>query len=211
MNVLVIAPHPDDEAIGCGGSISLHLQRKDRVTTVFLTSGELGLKHLAREEAWRIREKEAQKAGRILQMAEVTFLRQPDWYLGDSVQEAAALLGPILERERPELVYLPHPQEWHPDHQACLPIVSAAYDRMKSPRPGFLGYEIWTPLSTYDHVEDITAVMKLKLRAIRAYRSQLIEFRYDRAVSGLNQYRGTMAGKCDFAEVFQTLDAGGSH
>ena len=60
LDILFIAPHPDDEAIGCGGTIGLHVDRGDRVLTVFLTSGELGLKRLPREEPWRERETEAQ-------------------------------------------------------------------------------------------------------------------------------------------------------
>ena len=79
MNVVVIAPHPDDEAIGCGGSICLHHSRGDRVTAVFLTSGELGLKHLPADEACRIREAEARAAATILGIAAIDFLRLPDW------------------------------------------------------------------------------------------------------------------------------------
>ena len=65
MNVLVVVPHPDDESIGCGGTICLHAARGDRVAAVFLTSGELGLRKLPQEKAWRVREREAEKAAEI--------------------------------------------------------------------------------------------------------------------------------------------------
>src|SRR4051794_8637244 len=111
MNILVVAPHPDDEAIGCGGSICLHAGRGDRVATVFLTSGELGLKHLAREEAWRVREHEAEAAAAVLGISALSFLRLPDWGLSDRVNETAAELRPILDREQSSVIYLPHRQE----------------------------------------------------------------------------------------------------
>ena len=126
MNVLVIAPHPDDEAIGCGGAICLHQERGDRVTAVFLTSGELGLKHLSRDEAWRVREGEAETAAEVLGIAALVFLRLPDWDMDEAVDDAAMALRPVLERDPPDMVYLPHPGEWHPDHRAALPIVRAA-------------------------------------------------------------------------------------
>lgn len=205
MNVLVIAPHPDDEAIGCGGTIGLHVARGDRVLAVFLTSGELG-SCLPREQAWRQRETEAQAAAEVLGTADLIFLRRGDWFVSESVEQIATTLRPILYRESPGLIYLPHSGEWHPDHKASLSVVRTALQRDDYPPPILRCYEFWTPLTQYDHVEDITETMARKLRAIRCYRSQLAQYRYDRAVRGLNQYRGITAAKCRFAEVFKDFD-----
>ncbi len=205
MNVLVIAPHPDDETIGCGGALCLHAAKGHRVAVVFLTSGELGLKDRARAEAWKIRESEAKAAARQLGVARLEFLRLPDWMLGDHLKRGARLLQPILRAEKPELIYVPHPHDWHPDHQAALPLLRAAWRGVRVPAPELRAYEVWTPLREFDHVEDISRVMPRKLRALRAHRSQLGGFDYERAVTGLNQFRGTLAGKCRWAEVFQTV------
>ncbi len=202
MKVLVVAPHPDDEAIGCGGAICLHVARGDRVTAVFLTSGELGLKHLPRDEAWRVRESEARGAAEVLGLSSLTFLRSPDWTLGDHIGETAEKLQTVLRDENPELLYLPHAGDAHPDHQATLPIVRRAL-RGNSRR--LLGYEVWTPLAEYDEVKDISGAMERKLEAVKLYRSQLGYYQYERAVRGLNEYRGAMAGRCQFAEVFRLL------
>jgi LmbE family N-acetylglucosaminyl deacetylase len=206
MNVLVIAPHPDDEAIGCGGSICLHAGRGDRVTAVFLTSGELGLKHLPCEEARRVRESEAEAAAEVLGLAALTFLRLPDWYVGDRLGEAAAALARVLTREAPGCVYLPHAGEWHPDHRASLPAVRAALRAIGLVPPTLLAYEVWTPLAEHDDGEDITSVLSRKLAAVRCHRSQVAQLRYDRAVRGLNQFRGAAAWGCRYAEVFQHTD-----
>lgn len=206
MNVLVIAPHPDDESIGCGGTICLHTDRGDNVAVAFLTSGEFGLGDLPREKAWAIREREAQESARILGITSVTFLRRPDHFLADGIEEAAAELRPLLERQQPGLIYLPHAHDGHPDHQACRPIVEAALSGIRIPQPALLGYEVWTPLSQYDRVENITQTIERKLQAVCAHRSQINQLRYDRAVSSLNEYRGTMTQVGHYAEVFQFAD-----
>jgi LmbE family N-acetylglucosaminyl deacetylase len=203
VDVMVIAPHPDDESIGCGGAICLHRQKGQSVHVVFLTSGELGLKDLTPEKAWEVREEEARRAAEVLRLSGLTFLRLSDWFLGDGVEEAANLLRPYLQREKPKLLYLPHPEEGHPDHGAVLPIVQTALTNGGDSSIELRAYEVWTPLSKYDHVENITTVMGSKLRAVACYVSQTRQFRYDRAVRGLNQYRGALAAHCRYAEVFR--------
>ena len=205
MNVLVIAPHPDDESIGCGGSLCQHTDAGDRVVAVYLTSGELGLKNLAREQAWQTREHEARRAAKILGLAEVKFLRAPDWSAAGDKKRLGKEVRAILQRESPALIYLPHPRDAHPDHRAALSIVRTALKGMDAKAPVLRGYEVWTPLAEHDQVKDITAAMPRKLRALRAHRSQLNQFDYVRAVRGLNEYRGALAARCGFAEVFQTL------
>ncbi len=206
MNILVIAPHPDDEAIGCGGTLCKHSMRSDHIAVVFLTSGELGLKKLSREKAWRIREAEARRSLKVLGSDTMDFLRLPDWCLGDNIAKGARLLRPILTREAPDVIYLPHPLEWHPDHKASLSILRSALRGSRIPAPMFRSYEVWTPIAEPHHVENISKTMARKLRAVRSHRSQLGEFDYARAIQGLNQYRGEMTGKFRYAEVFQNVD-----
>ena len=204
MNVVVIAPHPDDESIGCGGTICLHHSRGDRVVAVYLSSGEEGLKTLSRDEAVRIREREAEAAAQVLGIAHLTFLRYPDLRVQDVIADVAVDVRRVLERESPALIYLPHEHESHPDHQAALPIVRAAVCPMDDAELTLLTYEVWTPLPDFYHVENITPVMSRKLEAIRCHRSQVEQLAYDRAALGLSLYRGVVAGACRYAEIFQT-------
>jgi LmbE family N-acetylglucosaminyl deacetylase len=204
--VLVLAPHPDDEAIGCGGAICLHRRRGDPVRVAFLTSGEQGLPDLPAEDARWVRETEAEAAGAVLGVERLDFLRLPDLGLADNLEEGAARLAPLLAAA-PDLVYLPHPGEPHPDHEAVLPMVRLALAGLPAgaPLPELRGYEVWGPMTRFGWVELIGAVMGQKLRAVRCYRSQLRQFRYDRAVAGLNRYRGALGAGARYAEAFVYL------
>lgn len=204
MNVLVVAPHPDDEAIGCGGTLRKHVISGDAVDVVFLSSGELGLKDLPAERARDIRESEAQSAAAVLGCRTSTFLRGPDWQIKDAQDGLSCRLAEILDTARPSLLYVPHPAEWHPDHQVAAQIVQDAVARSNCVHPKLMLYEVWTAMMPVHHLEDVSGTIRDKLRAIRCYRSQLTTVRYDRASLALNLHRGLMSMQCRYAEAFQT-------
>lgn len=206
--VLVIAPHPDDEAIGCGGAIGLHRRSGDPVRVVFLTSGEQGIPGVPAAEVRALREAEALQAGVVLGVSGTDFLRLPDLGLDRCCQEGAERLRALFDQYHPSLIYLPHPEEAHPDHEAVLPMVRAARAMLVGwpELPELRAYEVWSPMTRPGWVEDITAVMRQKLRAVRCYHSQLAIFRYDRAIRGLNQYRGVLGAGGRYAEAFAYLE-----
>lgn len=72
-------------------------------------------------------------------------------------------------------------------------------------------YQIWTPIARYDSAVDITSTMRDKLRAIRCHTSQMSDLHYDRAIEGLNRYRGAFACRSGYAEVFVNLRVTSAH
>jgi N-acetylglucosamine malate deacetylase 1 len=204
--ILVVAPHPDDEAIGCGGTIRTHVNTGDEVMLVFLTSGEKGGHGREPDETARLREREACAAAEILGVAETEFWRVPD----GAVRCHRAVVDRFrqtLLRWRPSTVFVTHDREAHPDHRAAARIVKQAVGRLNQPdyRPFVFMYEVWTPTERIDHIVDISNVMATKLAAVRAYECQCAVLRFDEAVQGLNRYRGEMHSwpGGDYAEVFR--------
>jgi LmbE family N-acetylglucosaminyl deacetylase len=200
MNVLVIAPHPDDETFGCGGALIQHAKEGDQIHVVYLSSGEYSLRHLDRAEAWKVREQEAAAAAEVLGVTALTFLRQPDWFVGEKTEHAADRLARVIG-SRPDLVYLPHADDWHPDHQAAEPIVARVLTTLEVQLGISRRYEVWTPLTAYDFVADISDVIDVKIAALECYRSQSY-FNLARAAKGLAAYRGAIATRTAYAEVF---------
>lgn len=215
VRVLVFSPHPDDELIGCGGSISKHLKQGNEVTVVYMTSGEAGsLKH-SKEELAKTREKEAAEASKILGVKDLIFLRNPDGYLEYNKDNLVKIIG-IIRDKKPDLVYLPHKNDAHKDHMKTNELVIEAVGRAAGPwfqecrgEPWsvntVLCYEVWTPLQEISYVEDITDFINLKIKALEQYKSQIQDIQYDEAVKGLNRYRGVMTGKGEYCECFQVL------
>jgi N-acetylglucosamine malate deacetylase 1 len=208
--VLVLAPHMDDETIGCGGALALHVAAGANVHVVFLTDGGAGappgaLSELdAKRTLVELRKREAVSALGVLGVSKASFLDAPDGGLLQA-QEASGRLHEILMQHRPELVYVPCFLEEHPDHYAASRIlVHAAMDLTF----GFqcMGYEVWTPLFP-NTVVAIDAVVELKREALSHYKSQLASLDYIHTAMGLNSYRSAAftEPRIRFAEAFFSL------
>lgn len=126
---LVIAPHPDDEALGCGGTIASLTAAGEKVGVVFMTDGGLagpGGRVLTAAE----RSDEARQACEVLGVkpANTWFLGHPDGALGKHAAEATERLAEIIQAFAPARVFLPHRNDVHPDHVASFRIGTNALE-----------------------------------------------------------------------------------
>lgn len=207
--VLVLAPHMDDEVVGCGGTLAKHTARGASVTVVFLTDGATdaspGEPSAATISATR--KQEARNALAVLRVQRSEFLDANDGSLA-STPELVQKLRAIITSDRFELVYLPFFLEEHPDHRAASQLFLDATQDLASPIR-CLGYEVWTPLFP-NCLVNIDATMPLKRQALEHYRSQLAEVDYAHTQFGLNAYRSAafLGGTCRYAEAFCALSLG---
>lgn len=194
--VLVIAPHPDDETLGCGGLIAATVLRGDPVHTVFVTEG--GASHpdchvWDRHRRAAAREAEAEESLRRLGAGAEprSFLRLPDAAMPgpDNADHAAALaaLVRIIDGMRPVLAVLPWRRDPHCDHRASWALARDAI-AASGQSPQTLEYAIWLEElgAVSDRPEDgemeavaLAVAGSVKRYALAAHRSQLGEGVFD--------------------------------
>ncbi len=197
--LLVIAPHPDDEVLGCGGTIIKAVKNGLEVIIVYLTSGD---------SKQKLREKEAIKVCKYLKINESYFLRLHEKGLNASLENIKRIVK-VFKRTQPDIVFINHDQDGDKEHQISYQLATEAVWRYNAKAGGgrqingVLLYEIHKPMQNYNLVEDISSVIKQKMLAMSFYKTQLNNSKVDLAVQGLNRYRGSIHEGVDFAEVFQ--------
>jgi LmbE family N-acetylglucosaminyl deacetylase len=205
--VLVLAPHPDDETFGCGGTIRMLTEGGVAVDVAFLTRGELGVEAGnavpadVRQQVAQTRSEEAQAACAVLGVRRLFFLDGRDTQLADQPQLVAAIHG-LLVQETYERVFCPWPQDGHDDHRATFHLLRHA---LAGATPGlpqqFWLYEVWKPLPANTFVP-IDHTLPAKRQAIEQYRSQLALLNYREGFLGLAAYRSLFCPASRYAEAF---------
>lgn len=171
-SAMVFAPHPDDETLGCGGTIL----RKRRVGAVvrlaFLTDGSAshaGLVSRAEMRALRIDEALAAAEALGVLAGDVSLMGLPDGELRAHHEEAVARVTALLEQYRPEQLFIPARRAEHPDHVATNAIVHEAVRRVGRVATLF-EYPVWLwrhwpAVALPDTREQARAVLVSSLRA----------------------------------------------
>jgi LmbE family N-acetylglucosaminyl deacetylase len=215
--VLVLAPHMDDEILGCGGALRKHVLFGAHVTVVYMTDGrrggdpELYRRGLTRAviekfESARVvqRKEEVLRAAEIVGIQKQIFLDHPDGRLKVSHQTVEQLQT-ILREEKPTVIYLPSMLDTHPDHRATNRIFYAAIKDLpcaKSLAPVYREYEVWTPVLS-NRIIDISDVVDIKNKAVEQFASQIAQTNYLRTQLALNAYRSVYHSQgYGYAEAF---------
>jgi LmbE family N-acetylglucosaminyl deacetylase len=202
--VVALAAHPDDESMGCAGTLALLAESGAEVTVVFATDGEATRgSALEPAETGRLRAAEARDACRLLGVTRTRFLGRPDRGLPERAAELGAEIGAVLAETRAEVVLLPWFLDGHPDHQA----LSAALAHATLPAGlEVWGYETWTPLPA-NRIVDISAAFDRKQAALAAHVTAHLAFDVS-AAAALARWRSIhgLMGR-GYAEAFLAAPA----
>jgi LmbE family N-acetylglucosaminyl deacetylase len=189
---LVLSPHPDDDAVGCGGTIIKLLDSGAEVRVVYLSiqDGDF-TRDLRRNEI-------SQALGHL--GVKDHRLREDEF---PSAREAVGLISEELRSYEPDGVFVPSPFENHNEHLRTFEAYLGAVDGVKE-RPDALMYEVWGALMP-NMLVPVDTVMPRKVQAILEHWTQVRDIDYVRVVQGMNGYRAATSGLDGYAEAFLHL------
>ena len=215
--ILVIAVHPDDETLGCGGTLLKHKANGDEIHWLIATDikESEGFEKTTVEK----REKEIDKVKKLFRFSSVNRLGLSTTKIDEySMSDLISKISSIINKVKPNIIYLPFKSDVHSDHKY---IFDAAYSCTKTFRYPFIKkiYMMETlsetefSLSTKEDsfvpnvFVDISKYIDKKIEAMKVYESEMGDHpfpRSERSIRALASYRGSTSS-CDFAESFMLL------
>ncbi|NPD83640.1 glycosyltransferase [Lentimicrobium sp. L6] len=200
-NVLVFAPHPDDEVFGCGGAILKHLAQGDQVEVIIITDGASPVIESQKSSLYKsIRQQESINAACVLGYGEPIFLDYPD--RGFLFNESSILhILQLLETHHPAIIYLPSSSEIHPDHISVFQVLVESVKRC-SHQIELYFYEIGQ-MQKANRLLDISGFYAQLNQAMDCFKSQLEAQDYKYHINALHAYRTYTLGKnIKYAEAY---------
>lgn len=183
VDLLVLAAHPDDAELGCGGTVAKHVAMGWKVAVVDFTRGELGTRGSVEQ-----RNKEAAEAARILGLTERLNLDLKDGFFSNSEADQLKVIE-VIRYFQPDIVLANAVTDRHPDHGKGAQLAYdscflAGLEKIKTKWKG-VEQKAWRPKAVYhfiqsqsvkpDFVVDISECWETKMKAIHAFSSQFFQ------------------------------------
>jgi len=221
--VLVVVAHPDDEVLGCGGTIARHADAGDQVQVLIVAEGATSRQQqrdrLQAGDELSALAQAAQMAGSILGAADVELLDLPDNRL-DSLDRLDLIkrLEQRIDRHQPQVVYVHHAGDVNVDHRRLHEaVVTACRPTPNHPVRRLLSFEVassseWQPPASGPAFQpnwfvDISVQWQRKREALLAYASEMRAWPHARSLEALEhlaRWRGAQVG-VEAAEAFCLL------
>ena len=210
MNVLVIAPHPDDEVLGMGGTIK-KLSKKNKIILCVVSEGTTA--QYKNKKMIQVRRNSCKKAAKILGITKIIFLDFPDMRLNLSHLDINKKLEEIIEKYKPQIVYTAPKNDLNLDHQAVFDSTLVAC-RPKSGIKQILCYELHghTKVPFAPNVfENIEKEFSYKIKGFKMYKSENEKFPNSRSITAIENLaiqRGIQSGlkKAEAFELVQKIN-----
>lgn len=205
LKVVCVGAHPDDPESGCGGTLATYAAQGHRVTIVYLTRGERGIRGKSDAEAASIRTAEAETACGIIG-AKPVFAGQIDGST-EVTRERVNAMTALLNTEAPDVVFTHWPIDTHMDHEVASLLTIRAYVATNRRFPIYF-FEVDAGAQTMGFAPaqyvDITKVREQKKSALFAHKSQNGERIYSEHHEVMENWRGREA-RVTAAEAFVLL------
>ncbi len=210
--VVVLAPHYDDEILGCGGLLARLTAQGAAVTVVFLSDGSGGGDAIDDRAAYAVRRKaEAEAVAREMAFSQIRHLGLPDGGLAAAMPELATAIAELLAELVPDHLLVPSPLERTGDHRATFAALHHVLGSLRGERAAafaeleVLAYEVNHPV--YAHLlVDVSAELPRLEAAMALYQSQQERHDYLGAALGIRRYRTlTLGPEVEAAEAYLRL------
>ena len=173
-NVLVLAPHPDDESIGCGGTLRALTRTGIGCDVLFMTYGELSFVPSPGQKydfkvAIANKKHRAAEASAMLGVDSVLFLEGADGLLHESLDKVSVIFE-LIKSGKYQRIFCPCVHDAHPDHAITFRMLQLALQQVETSPEVWL-YEVWSPLIA-NRVVPIDDSMGDKIKAISMYQDK---------------------------------------
>lgn len=195
--ILVVAPHADDEVIGCGAAID-HFVRNGAQVSVLIVTQESN-RSIAKQYNYSAQERvvESQQAQKVLGYQDLIYFDFPELGLKDSTLiqfDFEQRLSNLIQDTKPDAIFIPNEKEMHPDHKVVGSVArSVVAEGKKRGRFKFLQYvliyEVWGPVFMNSFIKVNSVAKKKKKRSIDCYASQLSSVDYNQIMEFVGKRR----------------------